>query len=154
LLAPVVVASVFAGAAVGWLAGARRSQPAQVACECHCPPPELAAARVVAPQAVEAAAPRSAIHGFGTPDTGDAALIEQAQRAYVKGEYQRAIDLAKRVKGSKREDQANASMIIGACACFQHDDKLATEEWNKLDERGRLFIAYVCKRNGLDVPRQ
>ncbi len=76
-------------------------------------------------------------------------LVERAKDAYVHGEYDEAIELARR---GVRQDPPKAWKVIGASSCFKQDAAGAAEAWNELDGRGRKFIEYVCKRNDVTLP--
>jgi RNA polymerase sigma-70 factor (ECF subfamily) len=76
--------------------------------------------------------------------------LAAAQDAYVHGQYDEAIALARPHVGD-----ANASKawrIVGASSCFKQDANGATEAWNALDPQSRKFIEYVCKRNDVALP--
>jgi RNA polymerase sigma-70 factor (ECF subfamily) len=75
--------------------------------------------------------------------------LQRAQDAYVHGEYDEAIDLAKQAKA---EDAPKAWRIIGASSCFKQDAAGAAAAWNELDRPGKKFIEHVCKRNEVTLP--
>jgi RNA polymerase sigma factor (sigma-70 family) len=75
--------------------------------------------------------------------------LQRAQDAYVHGEYDDAIELAKQ---AQPHDAAKAWRIIGASSCFKQDAAGATAAWDALDPRGKKFIEYVCKRNDVTLP--
>ncbi|HEX8954194.1 MAG TPA: hypothetical protein VF945_20200, partial [Polyangia bacterium] len=75
--------------------------------------------------------------------------LQRAQDAYVHGEYDEAIALAKRAKA---QDSQKAWRIIGASSCFKKDAAAAAAAWNELDGRGKKFVEYVCKRNDVTLP--
>ena len=76
-------------------------------------------------------------------------VLQRAQNAYVHGEYDEAIDLAKQ---GRHQDSGKAERIIGASSCFKQDVEGALGAWRALDPRGRKFIEYVCKRNDVTLP--
>ncbi|HEY1587504.1 MAG TPA: hypothetical protein VGH63_17525, partial [Polyangia bacterium] len=76
-------------------------------------------------------------------------LLQRAQDAYIHGEYDDAIGLAKQ---AREQEPAKAARIMGASSCFKGDAAGATEAWQALDDRGRKFIEYVCKRNDVTLP--
>ncbi|MDB4969344.1 MAG: hypothetical protein JWN44_5033 [Myxococcales bacterium] len=75
--------------------------------------------------------------------------LQRAQDAYVHGEYEQAIDLAHE---ALPDDPQKAWRVIGASSCFQHDADGAESAWSALDDHGKRFIEYVCKRNDVTLP--
>jgi ABC transport system ATP-binding/permease protein len=75
--------------------------------------------------------------------------LQEAQDAYVHGQYANAIELA---KGAAKAAPSKAWRIIGASNCFLKDRNGAMSAWNKLDAQGRQFLKYVCSRNAITVP--
>ncbi|MCU1276785.1 MAG: hypothetical protein JWM53_331 [bacterium] len=75
--------------------------------------------------------------------------LQRAQDAYVHGEYDDAIELAKQ---SMAHDPPKAWRVIGASSCFKQDADGASTAWNALDVPGKKFIEYVCKRNQVTLP--
>ena len=109
------------------------------------------AAPAVSPTPAVAAAPSSLAGDdprAGTDAPGEETL-QRAQDAYVHGEYDEAIDLAKRASAG---DAPKAWRIIGASSCFKQDSAGALAAWRELDVRGKKFIEYVCKRNDVTLP--
>ncbi|HEX6838235.1 MAG TPA: RNA polymerase sigma factor [Polyangia bacterium] len=90
-----------------------------------------------------------AASGAASPRSG-APSLEDAQRAYVQGRYDEAIQLAGRAKAS---EPARAWRVIGASSCFKGDAAEAGAAWTHLDATGRKFIEYVCGRNHVVVPK-
>src|SRR5262249_54174224 len=85
-------------------------------------------------------------------EPADAAVekqLQDAQDAYVHGNYAAAIDLAKK---ASRQSPSKAWRIIGASYCFLKDRGGAAQAWSKLDAQGRQFLKYVCGRNAMTVP--
>jgi RNA polymerase sigma-70 factor (ECF subfamily) len=76
-------------------------------------------------------------------------LLQRAQDAYIHGEFDDAIELAKQARA---QDPAKAARIMGASSCFKGDAAGATDAWHALDDHGRKFIEYVCKRNDVTLP--
>ncbi len=103
-----------------------------------------AAAVAARPVVVAAADPPRAGDPADSSDT-----LQRAKDAYVHGEYDEAIALA-------RQNLDGAPMpawrIIGASSCFNQDVDGATKAWNALDPSGRKFVEYVCKRNDVTLP--
>jgi pSer/pThr/pTyr-binding forkhead associated (FHA) protein len=76
-------------------------------------------------------------------------VLQEAQDAYVHGQYASAIDLAKK---AAKAQPAKAWRIIGASYCFQKDRGGAVTAFGKLDAQGKAFLKYVCNRNAITVP--
>jgi hypothetical protein len=112
-----------------------------------------AAAAVTAPAvAASPSAPASdPLAGLNVDQVLDPAqdALQRAQDAYVHGDYDEAIGLAKQARA---QDPAKAARIMGASSCFKGDAAGAAAAWNALDPRGRKFIEYVCKRNDVTLP--
>jgi hypothetical protein len=75
--------------------------------------------------------------------------LEAAREAFLKGEYQKAIQLAQPLTAS---NPYPAWKLIGAARCFLKDKPGAQEAWGKLDQEGRTFLRYVCARNAISLP--
>jgi pSer/pThr/pTyr-binding forkhead associated (FHA) protein len=76
-------------------------------------------------------------------------LLQDAQDAYVHGQYANAIELARK---AAKASPSKAWRIMGASSCFLKDRNGAMTAWNKLDAQGRQFLKYVCSRNAITVP--
>jgi pSer/pThr/pTyr-binding forkhead associated (FHA) protein len=87
--------------------------------------------------------------GEVTPNPAAEKLLQDAQDAYVHGQYANAIETAK--KAAKAQPM-RAWRIIGAASCFLKDRTGATQAWNKLGPQERSFLKYVCSRNAITVP--
>jgi hypothetical protein len=75
--------------------------------------------------------------------------LEPARDAFVKGEYQKAIRLA---RPHVEQNPKMAWRVIGASHCFLKDEAAAREDYDKLDPSGREFLKYVCSRNSVKIP--
>ncbi len=87
-----------------------------------------------------------------TPAVNNAAaekVYQEAQDAYVHGQYANAIELAGKIK---KQQPSKAWRIIGASNCFLKDRNGAMAAWAKLDPTGRQFLKYVCSRNAITIP--
>jgi pSer/pThr/pTyr-binding forkhead associated (FHA) protein len=102
-----------------------------------------------APAARPAVAP--AVATTAAPAAGGADPLVDAQDRYVHGDYQAAIDKARR---ALRDDPGNtrAWRLIGASSCFLKDKAGASTAWNKLGNIERQFLKYVCQRNNITLP--
>ena len=83
------------------------------------------------------------------PNPAAEKLLQDAQDAYVHGQYANAIETAK--KAAKAQPM-RAWRIIGAASCFLKDRAGAAQAWNKLGPQERSFLKYVCSRNAIAVP--
>jgi hypothetical protein len=79
----------------------------------------------------------------------DEKILADAQQCYVDGKYDCAIELARK---AVKTQPSRAWRVIGASSCSKKDRAGAVEAWNKLDNMGRNFVRYVCKRNDIELP--
>lgn len=85
----------------------------------------------------------------GAPSPAAEKLLQDAQDAYVHGQYANAIETAKK---AAKAQPTRAWRIIGAASCFLKDRGGAMQAWNKLGPQERSFLKYVCSRNAITVP--
>ncbi|HXU68872.1 MAG TPA: FHA domain-containing protein [Polyangia bacterium] len=83
------------------------------------------------------------------PNPAAEKMLQDAQDAYVHGQYANAIETAKR---ASKSEPLKAWRIIGAASCFLKDRTGAMQAWNKLGPQERSFLKYVCSRNAITVP--
>ena len=83
------------------------------------------------------------------PNPAAEKLLQDAQDAYVHGQYANAIETAKK---AAKSEPLKAWRIIGAASCFLKDRNGAMAAWNKLGPQERSFLKYVCSRNAISVP--
>ena len=76
-------------------------------------------------------------------------LLQDAQDAYVNGDYVKAIAEAQR---AAKTAPGKAWRIIGASKCFTKDRPGVMQAWNRLDSDGKKFLKYVCSRNAMPLP--
>lgn len=76
------------------------------------------------------------------------ALISAAQKAYMAGEYGRAIDLARRAVVLAPNNQV-AWQVMGVAACYRKDRGLVKRADRELGVRRRNLLRTVCIRNGV-----
>lgn len=108
---------------------------------------QLAAAqRELAEAKAKAQAAASAGAAAAAAPVSDEQNMQEAQDAYVHGDYQKAIELAHH---SVAKQPSRAWRVIGASQCFLKHKSDAHEAWAHLDGQGRQFLQYVCKRNGV-----
>ena len=112
--------------------------------------PGAATQRPTQPQRPPAAKPvdPEADSGEKTADK----LLEDAQASYVRGERQRAIELALQVtKTGTPADVTKAWRFIGSAACSVRSASLATRAYQNLPTpEHRQLLTELCKRNGLN----
>jgi hypothetical protein len=75
--------------------------------------------------------------------------LEAAREAFLRGQFQVAIKLA---EPHLNDAPDQAWKLIGGSYCFLKDQAGAQKAWANLDETGRSFLKYVCKRNGISLP--
>ena len=83
------------------------------------------------------------------PNPAAEKMLQDAQDAYVHGQYANAIETAKK---AAKSEPLKAWRIIGAASCFLKDRNGAMQAWNKLGPQERSFLKYVCSRNAITVP--
>ena len=105
-------------------------------------PPPVAPPPVEAPKPPPVEAPKPAADTDG--------MIKDAMSEYVNGNYQKAIELARKANASGNNPKA--WRIIGASFCFQKNHDEAAKAWNHLGAMDRQFIKYVCDRNQIKLP--
>jgi hypothetical protein len=86
---------------------------------------------------------------FAAPAFAAGEQIEAAREAFVKGQYKKAVDLARPLVVS---EGPAAWRVIGASACFLKDKPGAREAYGKLDQQGQAFLKYVCARQSIAIP--
>jgi RNA polymerase sigma-70 factor (ECF subfamily) len=96
-----------------------------------------------------AASPSPSSSSSPPSDTGADDVLHRAQDAYVHGEYDEAIELGHQAMA---QNPTKAWRIVGASSCFKQDADGASAAWNALDNPGKKFIEYVCKRNQVTLP--
>ena len=80
------------------------------------------------------------------PGADPEAVLTEAQSAFVNGELDKAIGLARSVS---KASTIRAWRIIGAAACRKKDLKLVGDAYKKLDNAARQYLVYVCQREGI-----
>jgi len=119
------------------------------------PEPKVAVAPKPKPEPKEPKEPKVSSdtpESSDTPQVSSAAadkLYQEAQDAYVHGQYANAIELANKLK---KLQPGKAWRIIGASNCFLKDRNGAMQAYGKLDPTGRQFLKYVCSRNAITIP--
>ncbi len=80
----------------------------------------------------------------------DYEILEDAQAAYVRGERQRAIDMALGVAEKNGSDAPAAWRFIGLAACSVRSQRLATRAYQNLPAASdQRVIVDACRHNGM-----
>jgi len=103
--------------------------------------------------AVAAAAPKPTPAAPPPPPPSETApdpekLIQQAQKAWLGGQYALAIDSARRALRAK-PGLANAYQIIAICSCSLGDSDTALRAYEKLDDRNKQLVRSVCQKHNI-----
>jgi pSer/pThr/pTyr-binding forkhead associated (FHA) protein/tetratricopeptide (TPR) repeat protein len=94
------------------------------------------------PRTEEAGAPAAA---------GDADdLLQQAQNAWLKGQFAAAIDASRRAL-RVRPGLTRAYQIIAVCSCSLRDAEQATRAYERLDDRNRQLVKQACQKSGVNI---
>ena len=72
--------------------------------------------------------------------------LTEAQNAFVNGDLDKAISLARSVS---KASPIRAWRIIGAAACRKKDLELVGDAFKKLDITAQQYLVYVCQREGI-----
>ena len=83
-----------------------------------------------------------------TPESNPELLYQQAQDAYVHGQYAHAMLLSEDLIETQ---PAKGWRVFGASACFLKDRPNAMQAYKRLDPPGRDFLRYVCARNQITL---
>lgn len=78
-----------------------------------------------------------------------AAMIEEAQRHYVNGDFAEAIRVARALNTGAGVTTTKAWRILGAAACKIEDFNLINEAYRHVDAVSRQYMLYVCQQSGV-----
>jgi hypothetical protein len=113
-------------------------------------PPHLVAQSPPARAASPARQLKSSVGRVRKVAPTDDELLQEAQASYIRGERQRAIDLALSVAEKDSETSTAAWRFIGLAACSVRSQRLATRAYQNLHALGdQRIITDACKHNGL-----
>jgi tetratricopeptide (TPR) repeat protein len=105
---------------------------------------------VAAARPPRAEAPRPAAVA-APPETGDPEeLLQEAQQAWLKGQFASAIDSARRAL-RVRPNLPRAYQIIAVCSFSLRDADGATKAYDRLDERMRPLVKSACQKSGITL---
>jgi hypothetical protein len=82
------------------------------------------------------------------PAGDSAALVHEAQQAWLRHHYAVAIDRARSAL-ALAPDQPLAYQIIAACSCALHDAEEAQRAAAHLDAAKRKLVRTVCEKDGV-----
>jgi pSer/pThr/pTyr-binding forkhead associated (FHA) protein/tetratricopeptide (TPR) repeat protein len=126
------------------------------------PPPTAGAPKAVAsatpptpkpPRAAGGArAPGARAPGEGPgPSAADGdALMQEAQDAWLKGQYSAAIDASRKALRAK-PGLTRAYQIIAVCSCSLRDAESATKAYERLDDRNKQLVKQLCAKSGITI---
>jgi len=77
--------------------------------------------------------------------------LSPAVGAFVKHDYQQAIEFARRAVDSGKDNE-EAWRIIGASECLLKNQAHAEEAYQKLGKEGRALLSFICARSKMSVP--
>lgn len=115
-------------------------------------PPKLPAA----PRAVAAAAPAARPAALQPPPTDEGPagdpdeLLQQAQDAWLKGQFAVAIDSSRKAL-KLRPGTTRAYQIIAVCSCSLKDQDGAAKAYDKLDDKNKKLVKALCQKSGLTL---
>jgi pSer/pThr/pTyr-binding forkhead associated (FHA) protein len=82
----------------------------------------------------------------GDPD----ALLQDAQQAWLRGQYTVAIDNSKRAL-KIRPGLTQAYQIIAACSCALRDEEAAARAYQRLDDKLKPLVKTFCKQHNITL---
>jgi pSer/pThr/pTyr-binding forkhead associated (FHA) protein/tetratricopeptide (TPR) repeat protein len=116
------------------------------------PEPRAVASRPTAePRAVATRPPAEPRAATPPPETGDPeALLQDAQQAWLRGQYSAAIESARRAL-RVRPNLPRAYQIIAVCSCSLRDADSAAKAYDHLDERMKPLVKSACLKTGVTL---
>jgi hypothetical protein len=127
------------------------TKPAPAATPVRSAPP--LAPRVVPRPAAATTTTREEAAPAAAPAAGGAdaeELLQQAQDAWLKGQYAVAIDASRRALKA-RPGLTRAYQIIAVCSCSLRDAEQATRAYERLDDRNRQLVKQACQKSGVNI---
>ncbi|HXU82097.1 MAG TPA: FHA domain-containing protein [Polyangia bacterium] len=116
-------------------------------------PAAPAPARPAAPKPTASARPASARAPSEGPAPSSAdgdALMQEAQDAWLKGQYSAAIDASRKALRAK-PGLTRAYQIIAVCSCSLRDAESATKAYERLDDRNKQLVKQLCAKSGITI---
>ena len=112
-------------------------------------PKPVPAAKPATPKAT--ARPASArTPAEGAPAADGDALMQEAQDAWLKGQYSAAIDASRKALRAK-PGLTRAYQIIAVCSCSLRDAESATKAYERLDDRNKQLVKQLCAKSGITI---
>jgi pSer/pThr/pTyr-binding forkhead associated (FHA) protein len=102
------------------------------------------------PRPVSTAPPREEAAASGSPGGDADELLQQAQDAWLKGQYAVAIEASRRALRA-RPGLTRAYQIIAVCSCSLRDAEQATRAYERLDDRNRQLVKQACQKSGVNI---
>jgi pSer/pThr/pTyr-binding forkhead associated (FHA) protein len=118
------------------------------------PKPVVTVARATAPAKAPPAsrpAPARASESGAAPSGADGdALLQEAQDAWLKGQYSAAIDASRKALRAK-PGLTRAYQIIAVCSCSLRDADSASKAYERLDDRNKQLVKQLCAKSGITI---
>ena len=136
-----------------WIIGrcaalAKKSAPRPEAKPAPAPRPEAKRPEASPKPVVASSKPASPVPAQPETAPDPDRLIQQAQKAWLGGQYALAIDAARRALRAK-PGLPNAYQIIAICSCSLGDADTAMRAYEKLDDRNKQLVRSVCQKHGI-----
>lgn len=119
-------------------------KPAPKVVAATAPAPRLTRTAAVTPPPTRAQPPLE--QTAGDPDD----LMQQAQDAWLRGQYAAAIDASRRAL-RMRPGMTRAYQIIAVCSCSLRDGDSAARAYDKLDDRIKQLVRQACLKSGITL---
>jgi hypothetical protein len=116
-------------------------------------PVAVAAARPPAtpkPASARPAAARTPSEGPAPSSADGDALMQEAQDAWLKGQYSAAIDASRKALRAK-PGLTRAYQIIAVCSCSLRDAESANKAYERLDDRNKQLVKQLCAKSGITI---
>jgi pSer/pThr/pTyr-binding forkhead associated (FHA) protein len=126
------------------------------------PPPQPAAPKPVVatatptpkparpPGSARPASARASAEGPAPSGADGDALMQEAQDAWLKGQYSAAIDASRKALRAK-PGLTRAYQIIAVCSCSLRDAESATKAYERLDDRNKQLVKQLCAKSGVTI---
>ena len=111
-------------------------------------PPRTAPAKPAA--GPRTASARSPAEGPAPTAAEGDALMQEAQDAWLKGQYSAAIDASRKALRAK-PGLTRAYQIIAVCSCSLRDAESASKAYERLDDRNKQLVKQLCAKSGITI---
>jgi pSer/pThr/pTyr-binding forkhead associated (FHA) protein/tetratricopeptide (TPR) repeat protein len=103
------------------------------------------------PPSARPAAARTPADTTPAPTAADGdALMQEAQDAWLKGQYSAAIDASRKALRAK-PGLTRAYQIIAVCSCSLRDAESASKAYERLDDRNKQLVKQLCAKSGVAI---